>query len=242
LRRKGALVALVALVALGALGTFLMYAVGASLLGGGFPSLFAPFMLAGAFCLVGASYYGIVLVRVDEATSWKKLRMVTWLGILFTIVAVFFPFPVGCNLQSWYNTSNISHGCPADPVGTWSSAWPNVLLLEIGLVFASVGLASAKPDRSKVVGVGMGLIMGGLVLIALGSSFSYMTSCPANGCPPLTSAGWWSLFWPNVLAEAIGAGQIGVGSAACLITLLRQRVALSPVVTPVSGGPPAEAQ
>jgi len=89
----------------------------------------------------------------------------------------------------------------------------------------------------------MGLIMGGLVLIAFGSSFGYMTTCPAFGCPPLTSAQWWSLFWPNVLAKIIGASQIVVGSVACFIALRRQRAALSlSVTTPISEGAPAEAQ
>jgi len=167
----------------------------------------------------------------------------TSLGIVLILLAPFIPFPVGCNLTNWYNPTNVSHGCPASPFGSWSTVWPNVLLLNIGLVFASTGLASTKPERSPVVGAGMGLIMGGLVLIAFGSSFSYMTMCPANGCPPLTSAQWWSLFWPNVLAKIIGAGQIVVGSTACFIALRSRRAALSLAVTiPISEGPPAEAQ
>jgi hypothetical protein len=116
------------------------------------------------------------------------------------------------------------------------------VLLDIGLVFASIGLASAKPDRSPIVGAGMGLLMGGLVLIAFGSSFTYMTNCPENGCLPLTSAQWWSLYWPNVLAKIIGAGQMVVGGTACFIALRRQRVGSPAVTIPISKRPPAEAQ
>jgi hypothetical protein len=241
---KRTTVALLALVAFAARGTFLMYGMGGAMLAGSMPSEDSPFMLAGAVCLVAASYSGVVLLRVKDAASWKKLTMVTSLGIVIVVLATFTPFPVGCNLQTWFNPHpNISSGCVADPVGTWSTIWPNVMLLELGLVFTSIGLASAKPDRSPIVGAGMGLIMGGLVLIAFGSSFSYMTMCPENGCPPLTSAQWWSLFWPNVLAEVIGASQIAVGGMACFIVLLRQRAALSLAAgIPISEGPPAEAQ
>jgi hypothetical protein len=233
---KGTIVALLPLVAFAALGTFLMYGMGSAMLASSMPSEDSPFMLAGAVCLLAAAYSGVVLVRVRDAASWKKLTLVTSLGMVITVVAIFTPFPVGCNLQTWFNPHpNISSGCAADPIGTWSTIWPNVLLLEIGLVFASIGLASAKPDRSPVVGAGMGLIMGGLVLIAFGSSFSYMTMCPEGGCRPLTSGQWWSLFWPNVLAQIVGASQIVIGSVACCIAVLRQRAALSSAVKiPVS--------
>jgi len=218
--RPMAVVALGALIGLAALGCFLMYGYGGAMWANPMPSEDSPFMLAGAICLLAAAYFGVVLVKVNNAVSWKKLSVVTWLGIFIAVLAPFIPFPLGCNLQTWFNpTPNISHGCPADPVGTWSTVWPNVLLLDAGLVFASIGLGSAKPERSPVVGAGMGLMMGGLFLIVFGSSFTYMTSCPANGCLPLTSAQWWSLFWPNVLAKVIGAGQIVAGGMACFVAL-----------------------
>jgi hypothetical protein len=187
--RSRALLAAVALVAFAAFGSFLMYGVAESMLLSMPSEVSSPFMLAGAVCLLVAAYSGVVLLRVNDAVSRKKLTAVTSLGILITVLAPFTPFPVGCNLQTWFNPTNVSHGCPASPIGTWSTVWPNVLLLEIGLVFASIGMASAKPDRLPVVGAGSELMMGGLFLIAFGSSFSYMTMCPANGCPPLTSAG-----------------------------------------------------
>jgi hypothetical protein len=232
-----------ALVAFAYLGYFLMHGVGESFFLGSMPDEDSPFVLAGAICLLAAAYSGVVLLKVGEAASWKKLTAVTRLGILIMVLAPFIPFPLGCNLQTWFNPHpNIQSGCPADPVGTWSTVWPNALLLDLGLLFASIGLASAKPDRSPGVGAGMGLIMGGIFLIAF-SSFSYITSCPANGCLPLTSAQWWSMFWPNVLAKIIGASQIVVGIVACFIALRRQRPALSPAVTtPISEEPPAEAQ
>jgi hypothetical protein len=233
-----------ALIALAALGYFLMYGYGEAMWATSMPSEDSPFMLAGAVCLLAAAYVGVVLLRVNTAAPRRKLTVVTWLGVLIVVLAPLTPFPVGCNLQTWFNPHpNISYGCSASPIGTWSTVWPNVLLLDIGLVFASIGLASAKPDRSPVVGAGMGLIMGALVLIAFGSSSGGITMCPANGCLPPTSAQWWSLYWPNVLARIIGAGQIVVGSAACLIALHRQRAALSlAVTTPVSESPPVEAR
>jgi hypothetical protein len=241
---KGSIVLLLALVAFAALGTFLMYGLGNAMLATSMPSEDSPFMLAGAICLLAAAYSGVVLLRVTGAVSWKELTVVTSLGVVVIVLAPLTPFPVGCNLQTWFNPHpNISSGCPADPIGTWSTIWPNVLLVEIGLVFASIGLASAKPDRSPVVGAGMGLIMGGLVLMAFGSSFTYITMCPEGGCPPLTSAEWWSLFWPNVLAQIVGASQIVVGSMACFIALRKQRVTLSMAAAiPVSEVPSTEAQ
>lgn len=232
-----------ALIAFAALGTFLMWGVGEGMLADSMPSFFSPFMLAGAICLLAAAYFGVVLLKVRDAVSWKKLTVVTSVGVFVTVLAPFIPFPVGCNLQTWFNHTNVSHGCSASPIGTWSTVWPNVLLLDIGLVFASIGLASAKPNRSPAVGAGMGLMVGGLILIAFGSSFSYMTMCPANGCPPLTSAEWWSMFWPNVLAKIVGAGQTVAGTAACFIALRTQRAALpQAVTTPISARPAAEAR
>jgi hypothetical protein len=202
------------------------------------PSLSSAFMLAGAVSLLGAAYSGIILLRVNGVKSWKRLTTVMSLGLVIVVLAPFIPFPISCNLQTWYNPTNVSHGCPADPWGTWSTVWPNVLLFDLGLAFASIGLASAKPDRSPLVGAGMGLAMGGLALIAFGYSFTlYFTSCPANGCPPLTSAQWWSFFWPNVLAKIIGASQVVVGTATCFIAALRETPALSePVNIPVATG------
>lgn len=183
----------------------------------------SPFMLAGAVCLLAASYSGVVLLKVNNSASSRKRTVVTRLGVVGILLAPFIPFPVGCNLQLLpYNLTNVSFGCPASPIGTWSTIWPNVLLLDLGLVFASIGLASRKPDRSPVVGAGMGLITGGLLFIAFGYSSGYLTTCPPYGCLPLTSAEWWSLFWPNVLAKIIGTGQIAAGITACFVTLHRQ--------------------
>jgi hypothetical protein len=227
-----ALVALTAMIVFAFFGTFLMHGVGGSwLILQSIPSEDSPFILAGAVCLLAAAYAGVVLLRVNSAGSWKKLTIVTSLGIAIVVLSPFIPFPVGCNLDTWFNPTNVHHGCPAAPIGTWSTIWPNVLSLDLGLVFASIGLGSAKPDRSPVVGAGMGLIMRGLVLIAFGSSFSYMTMCPLNGCPPLTSAQWRSLFWPDVLAGVVGAGQVVAGIVACIIVRLRRKAARSVVAT-----------
>jgi hypothetical protein len=234
--RSRTLVAAVALIAFAAFGSFLMYGVAGSMLLS-MPSEVSPFMLAGAICLLAAAYSGVVLLKANRAVSWRRSIVVTFLGILITVLAPFTPFPVGCNLQTWFNHTNVSHGCPASPIGTWSTVWPNVLLLDIGLVVASIGLASAKPGRSPVVGAGMGLMMGGFVLIAFGYSSGYATSCPANGCPPLTSAEWWSLFWPDVVAKIVGASQIAAGALTCFLAVRRQILALSATATiPVSAG------
>jgi hypothetical protein len=231
-------VALVGLIAFSTFGTFLMLGAGEGISVDMLPSLSSAFMLAGAICLLGAAYSGVVFLRVSNVRSWNRLTIVTSLGIVIVVLAPFIPFPISCNLQTWYNPTNVSHGCPANPWGTWSTVWPNVLLLDLGLVFASIGLASAKPDRSPLAGAGMGLAMGGLALIAFGYSFIfYLMMCPEGGCPPLTSAQWWSFFWPNVLAKIIGASQVVVGAAVCFIGVRRGAPALSePVTIPFATG------
>jgi len=239
-------IALVALPSLAALGTFLIYGLGIGPPSLSLPSVGSPFMLAGEFCLLGAAYSGTLLLKVGNRGSWKKLPIVTSLGIVIMVLAPFIPFPVSCNLQTWFSPHpNISSGCPANPMGSWSTIWPNVFLLEAGILFASIGLASAKPERSLLVGAGLGLMMGGFALIAFGSSFTYMTMCPEGGCPPLTSAQWWSLFWPDVTAKIIGASQVVVGAMTCSFAFLRGRqVTLSQEMAtiPVSGRRSAEAQ
>ncbi len=44
----------------------------------------------------------------------------------------------------------------------------------------------------------------------------YATSCPANGCAPLTSSQWWNLFWPGVAAGSIGVVLVIIGAAMIL--------------------------
>jgi hypothetical protein len=205
--------ALVAVIALVAVGVFLLYAVGS---GTGFvpislPSTWSPFMLAGALCLLAAAYAGVLLVRTTGGQSRRSHSSVIWLGIAMVLLAPFLPFPVGCNLQTVFNTSHASLGCPASPYGSWSTVWPNVLILDLGLILTGLCLAERRSDGSPLAGLGMGSIMSGIVLIAFGSSFSGITACTAIGCGTLTGGAWWSLFWPNVLAESLGAILIVVG-------------------------------
>src|SRR2546427_8572687 len=115
--RPTAVMAMGAFIALAALGTFLMYAVGGGMQPASIPSALSPIMLAGAICLLGAAYSGVILLRVNNGGSRKKLTAVTSLGILITVLAIFTPFPVGCNLQTLFNHTNVSQGCPASPFG-----------------------------------------------------------------------------------------------------------------------------
>jgi hypothetical protein len=209
--------ALVALIALVGVGAFLLHGVGIGLLPASMPSLWSPFMLAGALCLLAAAYAGVLLVRTTGDQSRRSYGSLIWPGIALVVLAPFLPFPVGCNLQTVFNTSLVSHGCPASPYGSWSTVWPNVLILDLGLILTGLCLAERRSDGSPLAGLGMGLIMSGIVLIAFGSSFSYIMFCPANGCAPLTGGAWWSLFWPNVVAESLGAILIVVGCAAVFV-------------------------
>lgn len=204
---KKVLVTLVASTVLATLGTFLMYGVGQALLPASMPSTFSPFMSAGAICLLAAAYAGVLLVTVNDRGSRKGLGLLASPGLALVLLAPFLPFPVGCNVWS---------GCPMSPYGTWSTVWPNMLVLSSGLVLASVGFAAMMPQRSPAVGAGTGMIMSGLALVAFGYSFGYMTSCAANGCLPLTTADWWSLYWPNVLA--ISSGWILIISGGVAVT------------------------
>lgn len=209
--------ALVAVIALVVVGAFLLYAVGMALLPASMPSFWSPFMLAGALCLLAAAYAGVRLVRTTGSQSRKSRGSLIWLGIAMVLLAPFLPFPVGCNLQMVFNTSHVSHGCPASPFGSWSTVWPNVLILDLGLILSGIGLAERRSDGAPLAGLGMGSIMNGIVFIAFGSSFSYVTTCPADGCAPLTGGAWWSLFWPNVVAESLGAILIVFGYAAVFL-------------------------
>ena len=209
--------ALVAVIALVAVGAFLLHGFGIALLPASIPSIWSPFMLAGALCLLAAAYAGVLLVRTTRGQSRRSPRALIWPGIAMVLLSPFLPFPVGCNLQTVFNTSLVSHGCPASPYGSWSTVWPNVLVLDLGLILTGLCLAERRSDGSPLAGLGMGSMMSGIVLIAFGSSFSYIMFCPANGCAPLTGGAWWSLFWPNVVAESLGAILIVVGCAAVFV-------------------------
>jgi hypothetical protein len=203
----------VAFVALFVLGAFLLRVVAGSLTS--VPSLFSYlFMSVGALCLLSAEYVGTVSLKVTpsparvhpERTGLTPTRL-TAVGVAMALLGPFVFLPIGCNTGQ----------CTMDPTGTWSTIWPNVLVLELGLVLAGLGMAERRPERLRLAGLGFGLIVGGVALLILGSVYSLFTFCPVNGCPPLTGSAWWSVFWPNVVAQSLGAVLVAAGSAAVLI-------------------------
>ena len=125
------------------------------------------------------------------------------IGFILALSALFIPFPVGCNFAS---------GCVMSPEGAWSTIWPNILTLNVGFVLVSWGWGVRRSGRLSLPGLGMGMILGGIVLLILGLRISYTTMCPTNGCLPLTASGWWSLFWPDVIAGSLGFLLIVAGS------------------------------
>ncbi len=132
-----------------------------------------------------ARYYGVVLM-----------------GLFLILAGQFVGFPVGCNL---------ANQCPGDPVGTWSTIWPNALSTFAGIVLTAWGFGKARSGGSQLLPLGLGVAIGGFLLLTSGLSIGYITHCPANGCPPLTTGQWWSLFWPDVIAEGLGSVCIVVG-------------------------------
>ena len=137
-------------------------------------------------------------------SSGKRVGIVAAaFGVILALSAQFIVFPVGCNIGT---------SCPASPGGVWSTIWPNVLTLNLGFVLVGWGFGASRSGRLSLPGLGIGWILGGIVLLMLGLLIGYSTWCPASGCPPLTSGGWWSLFWPDVIADSLGVLLIIGGS------------------------------
>jgi hypothetical protein len=210
-------------VVLYAAGYFLLYLYASWYLGGGgLPPLFVSGITdLGVLCLLiasrmvllsygatGHSILGPSLGQTDstESTGWNKASV---LGVVLALVALFVIFPVGCNT---------SVGCSMSPGGTWSTIWPNILTLNLGFVLAGWGWDVSRSRKLSLPGLGVGMIPGGMALLMLGLRTGYTTFCPAFGCAPLTASGWWSLFWPNVIADSLGVLLIAVG---LLLMLLR---------------------
>ena len=176
----------------------------------GFPSESILLSFIGALsilCLIGASVVALRSFRTpDEVSHASQTTLAAvYLGLFLAFAALFIPFPVGCNLDAWpYNLTNVFHGCPADPEGWWSTMWPNALSTCMGVLLVTTGYGKLRSRNAVLPGLGMGLIVSGFALLVWGLSIGYFTSCPANGCPPLTGSQWWSLFWPDVVADILG--------------------------------------
>jgi hypothetical protein len=153
-----------------------------------------------------------------DSRALKVTYAAIFLGLWLALAAQFIPFPVGCNLAS---------SCPADPEGAWSTMWPNALSTCVGVVLVTAEYGRLRSRDAALRGLGMGLIVSGIFLLVWGLSIGYVTSCPANGCPPLTASQWWSLFWPDVIAEMLGIACIAAGSA---ILITRRRLKVEQVV------------
>ncbi len=134
-----------------------------------------------------------------------------YLGLFLAFAAQFIPSPVGCNLTS---------SCPADPMGAWSTIWPNVLSTCLGVVLLTTGYGRLRSRNGVLPGLGVGLVIGDFFVLVQGLTVGYTTSCPANGCLPLTASQWWSLFWPDVIADMLGTAFMIAGSA---ILIMRWR-------------------
>ncbi len=188
----------------------------------GFPRMgsgLSPIAALSLLSLLGAIGIGITTVnRHGERSSrspWAYAAISA--GVVLTIAAEFVSFPVGCNL---------AQSCPGSPVGTWSTVWPNALTTCIGIVVFSWGSGISKSRNGAVPGVGLGLIISGFVLVVSGLSIGYSPFCPINGCAPLTSTQWWSLFWPDVIAEVLGVALMVAGTGVEFLQWLRMRSAL----------------
>ena len=186
------------------------YSPGFSHLGVG-ASLIAAFS---TLCLLGAAAMALVSIKVPigEVRAPEMAYVAVLLGLFLAFASQFIPFPAGCNLDAWpYNLANVSDGCPASPEGVWSTIWPNTLTTCIGVVLATTGYGKARQGNTSLPGLGLGLMISSFVLLVLGQSIGYTTFCPANGCAPLTASQWWALFWPNVIADVLGATLIVAG-------------------------------
>jgi hypothetical protein len=186
------------------------YSPGFSHLGVG-PSLIAAFSV---LCLLGAAVIALESINMpnEEARVPEMAYAAVYLGLFLAFASQFIPFPVGCNLDAWpYNLTNVFHGCPAGPEGVWSTIWPNTLTTCVGVVLVTTGYGKTRSRDVSLPGLGLGLMISGFVLLVLGLSIGYTTFCPANGCPPLTASQWWSIFWPDVIADILGTTLIIAG-------------------------------
>lgn len=130
------------------------------------------------------------------------------LGIVLVVSGPWIVFPIGCGFAI---------SCPASPEGWWSTNWLNVLVFDLGVVLVGWGIGVWRSGRSFSVPLDVALTFSGIVFVVLGLSVGYSTSCPGNGCPPLTASQWWNLFWPDVIADTLGVILVVVGSVTMLL-------------------------
>lgn len=173
-------------------------------------------------CLIGAAVVamGSINLPTEVARGPGIGYAAVVLGLCLAFASQFIPFPVGCYLDAWpYNLTNVHHGCPASPEGVWSTIWPNVLTACVGVMLTTWGYLKTRSRKAGLPALGLGLMISGLLLLLLGLSVGYTAMCPANGCPPLTASQWWSLFWPDVVADVLGTGLMAAG----LVILIASR-------------------
>ena len=221
------LIRALAVLALAVVGAFFFFVSGLGY-SPGFPSesILLSFIAAlSILCLIGAAAVALSSFRTpDEDSHASQMTLAAvYLGLFLAFAALFIPFPVGCNLDAWpYNLTNVFHGCPADPEGWWSTMWPNALSTCMGVLLVTTGYGKLRSRNAVLPGLGMGLIVSGFALLVWGLSIGYFTSCPANGCPPLTGSQWWSLFWPDMVADILGIVCMAAGLV-ILITSWRMK-------------------
>ncbi|MDA4114744.1 MAG: hypothetical protein OK474_11930 [Thaumarchaeota archaeon] len=132
------------------------------------------------------------------------------IGIALVIASTLVLFPVGCNSPGFE--------CIQQPSTFWTTFWPNFLVIDAGFVLLALGafraVGRALPHR---IPIGFGLLLSGITLllpsIGLGANVPVvMGSCPLNGCFPLTSSQFWSLYWYNYAALAVGLSLVLIGT------------------------------
>jgi hypothetical protein len=236
-----------AILALAVVGAFFFFASGLGY-SSGFPSESLLLSFIGSlsiFSLLGAAVIGLMSFRMpagDSPASQMALATV-YLGLFLAFAAPFIPFPTGCNLDAWpYNLTNVFHGCPASPEGVWSTIWPNALTTCVGVLLVTTGYGRLRSRKAVLPGLGMGLIVSGFALLVWGLSIGYFTSCPAGGCPPLTGSEWWSLFWPDVVADILGVVCMAAGSVILIASWRLNPIRPSSIVLDASSSARADSQ
>jgi hypothetical protein len=137
------------------------------------------------------------------------------IGIALVIASTLVLFPVGCNSPGFE--------CFQQPSTFWTTYWPNFLAIDAGFVLLALGafrtVGQALPHR---IPIGFGLLLSGIILllpsIGLGANApDAVSSCNVNGCPPMTSSQFWSLYWYNYAALAVGLSLVLIGTGLVMI-------------------------
>jgi len=132
------------------------------------------------------------------------------LGLVLVLASTAILFPAGCNLPGFV--------CYMQPSSFWATYWPNFLMIDAGFILLSVGsFKAAKPASPLRISLGFGALLSGAILllpsVGIGANAPVViTFCGADGCPSLTFSQFWSLYWYNYAALAVGFFLVLVGA------------------------------